>query len=119
MISINEISRVVSKGTTPTSVGLNFTVTGVPFIRGEDILGEAVNFSKVRTFISSESNELLKRSELQYGDVLITIAGTIGRVAYVGEKDLPANCNQAVAFVRCDLAKIHPQWLCYLLRTQL
>ena len=42
----------------------------------------------------------LKRSILCEGDVLITIAGTLGKVAIVSKEDLPINTNQAVAFVR-------------------
>lgn len=45
-------------------------------------------------------NGYLKRSILQAGDILITIAGTLGRTAIVLEKDLPLNTNQAVAIIR-------------------
>jgi type I restriction enzyme S subunit len=53
-------------------------------------------------YIDNETHELLKRSQLQIGDVLITIAGTIGRIAVMTEDFLPANTNQAVALVRPD-----------------
>ena len=42
----------------------------------------------------------LKRSILKYKDILISIAGTIGRVSYVADKLINANTNQAIAFVR-------------------
>jgi type I restriction enzyme S subunit len=50
---------------------------------------------------------MLRRSQLAAGDVLITIAGTIGRVAVVTEDLLPANTNQAVAIIR-PLADVFP-----------
>lgn len=117
VISIGEISKIVSKGTTPTSVGLSFSENGIPFVRGEDVLGKEVNLKAATTFISKESHEALKRSELVFGDILVTIAGTIGRVGYIGQKNDVANCNQAVAFIRSDEKKINTQWLCYLLQS--
>ena len=43
----------------------------------------------------------MNRSQLQRNDVLFVIAGaTIGKVAVLDKKDIPANTNQAVAFIR-------------------
>ncbi|HIF5970910.1 TPA: restriction endonuclease subunit S [Vibrio parahaemolyticus] len=116
-ILIGDIADIVSKGTTPTSVGLSFAQQGIPFLRGEDVVGRAIDFSKVAMFVDEVTHQSLHRSELKYGDVLITIAGTIGRIGFIQEQDLIANCNQAVAFVRSDISKIDPEWLCYLLQS--
>ncbi|MCR4313674.1 MAG: restriction endonuclease subunit S, partial [Candidatus Uhrbacteria bacterium] len=40
------------------------------------------------------------RSQLKEGDILFSIAGTLGRTAKVTKRDLPANTNQALALVR-------------------
>ncbi len=42
----------------------------------------------------------LKRSILQERDVLLSIAGTLGKTGIVHKTDLPLNTNQAIAFVR-------------------
>lgn len=42
----------------------------------------------------------LKRSILEENDILITIAGTLGRTGMVIKEDLPLNANQAVSIVR-------------------
>jgi len=115
VVKIGEVAEVVSKGTTPTSIGLSFAVNGIPFLRGEDILGSAVNFSSVRMFIDETTHKTLNRSSLKYGDVLVTIAGTIGRIGHVDSENVTANCNQAVAFVRIPHERLDPIWLCYLL----
>lgn len=116
-VNLGDLSYVVSKGTTPSSIGLSFAIAGIPFLKGEDVLGKEIEFSITDTFISEETHHVLNRSALEYGDVLITIAGTIGRVGYIAKRDQTANCNQAVAFVRPDLEKIDPEWLCYILQT--
>ena len=115
--TIGDISHVVSKGTTPTSVGLSFSTSGIAFLKGEDVLGKEIDFSIANTFIDKDAHEKLNRSALEYGDVLITIAGTIGRIGFIAEKNRVANCNQAVAFVRPNLETIDPEWLCYFLQS--
>lgn len=99
-IRLGDIATIISKGTTPTSVGYNFSNTGVPFLRGEDILCGEVNHSNVARYIDNTVHAALSRSALYSGDVLITIAGTIGRIAYISNAVKELNCNQAVAFIR-------------------
>ena len=41
-----------------------------------------------------------KDAYLKEGDLLISIAGTLGKVGFVTKADLPMNTNQAIAFVR-------------------
>jgi type I restriction enzyme S subunit len=117
MIRISDVSLVVTKGTTPTSVGLSYSNSGIPFLRSEDVVGSAIDLNKVRMFIDEDAHKRLERSALLYGDVLVTIAGTIGRVGFIGGRELAANCNQAVAFIRPDLSRIDPEWLCLLLQS--
>ena len=112
---IGDISIIVSKGTTPTSIGLSFANRGIPFLRGEDVQGKRIDFESVKTFIDKKTHSLLSRSALSNGDVLVTIAGTIGRVAYIEGPAVEANCNQAVAFIRIDPNRFDASYLCFLL----
>ena len=85
-IELGEISEVVSKGTTPTTVGCAFTAHDIPTIlRAEDITGRAVNPNMVAFHIDKKTHSYgLIRSQLQNLEIyLITIAGTLGRVGYV------------------------------------
>ena len=45
-------------------------------------------------------NNYLKRSILKENDILITIAGTLGRTGIVPQQALPLNTNQAVAIIQ-------------------
>ena len=101
-VELGNLSSVVSKGTTPTTLGHAFAVSGIPFLRAEDLVDGEVRANKAEYFIPKETHALLSRSQLKPGDLLITIAGTLGRVAYIPKDSPPMNCNQAVAFARLD-----------------
>lgn len=110
-VKLGDISEVISKGTTPTSLGHAYVHEGIAFLRAEDISGSAVNPATVAFRITVETDALLARSRLLSGDFLVTIAGTLGRVGYVPEDAPPMNCNQAVAFARLDKARVDVRFL--------
>lgn len=62
-------------------------------------------------FIDTETNDLLKRSILKDGDIVFTIAGTLGRFALIDSSVLPANTNQAVAIIRANRNLVEPEYL--------
>lgn len=97
---LKEEASVITKGTTPTTLGHAFTDKGVPFLRAQNLVGGTVSVEADPLFISEDTHGALKRSVIKGDDVLISIAGTIGRASIV-PKDAPEmNCNQAVAIVR-------------------
>ena len=53
----------------------------------------------------------LARSQLDSGDVLMTITGRVGSAAVVREEHLPANINQHIARLRVDTARCLPEFL--------
>ncbi len=115
-IKLGKLCHVVTKGTTPTSIGLKFTDSGVPFLRIQNLCDRSVKLENV-LFISEQTHQALKRSIIQPKDFLITIAGTIGRVAIVPDHFPECNCNQAVAILRFDYEKLNPQYLLHWLNT--
>jgi type I restriction enzyme S subunit len=115
-VKLGDVCEVISKGTTPTTYGYSFVSSGIPFLRAEDVTGDAIDFSSSAFHITKETHDFLNRSKLHSGDLLITIAGTLGRVGYI-PKDAPeANCNQAVAFARVDPMKADVKFLCHVLQ---
>jgi type I restriction enzyme S subunit len=97
---LGEVSDLITKGTTPTSVGREFQNKGINFIKIESLQknGEIVK-DKV-AFIDEFTHNLLQRSQLKSKDILFSIAGALGRVAIVKDEILPANTNQALAIIR-------------------
>lgn len=93
-------TSLITKGTTPTSLGKPFTDSGVNFIKAESITNAGKFIEEAFAYIDLETHEILRRSQLQVGDILFSIAGVLGRVAVVNESVIPANTNQALAIIR-------------------
>jgi restriction endonuclease S subunit len=116
---LKELCTRITKGTTPTTYGDSYTCEGVPFLRVENITNSVVEISTVNKFISEESHKKQIRSAIIRGDVLVSIAGTIGRVGIVlKENHCEANCNQAVAIIRPKNIKIS-EFLFFWLQSEL
>mgnify|MGYP000203424036 CR=1 FL=1 len=99
-VELGNICSVVTKGTTPRTLGREYVPEGIPFLRAENLLGEEVILGPSTLYIDHTTNQLLARSIIKPDDVLISIAGTIGRCAVVPRNMPEMNCNQAVAIVR-------------------
>jgi type I restriction enzyme S subunit len=99
-VKLGKVAKQVTKGTTPTTAGYQYLNVGIPFVKIENINEYGVNLDSITQFISEEANQALLRSQLEDGDILFSIAGTIGKTALVTQECLPANTNQAVAIIR-------------------
>lgn len=110
-VPLSELCSVITKGTTPTTLGKPFVDRGINFIKAESILDNHALDKKKFAHIDEETQNLLKRSVIQAGDIVFTIAGTLGRFAMIDSDILPANTNQAVAIIRADKTKITPEYL--------
>ena len=114
-ISLDKCCIKITKGTTPTTLKKQFVESGINFIK-VNCIDEKGSFLKDKfDFIDDETNELLSRSKLEKGDILYSIAGTIGRLAMVNDEILPANVNQALAILRVDKSVINPYFVKYCL----
>lgn len=91
LVKVADIAEVITKGTTPTTLGYDFQDRGVNFMKIECFDENGTFIPDKVTHISEECNDKLKRSQLKAGDIMFSIAGAIGRVAIVTEEMLPAN----------------------------
>ncbi|WP_206436991.1 hypothetical protein [Paracoccus haematequi] len=78
---------------------------GIPFLRGTNFAGNFINFADVLR-ISPDAHELLHKSEVTPGMVLLSMSGSVGSVAVALDSwHYPINSNQ-------DIAKIIPHTIC-------
>ena len=114
---LRNISSIISKGTTPKA-GKNAYIDGdIGFVRIENLTDNYSISHEDMKYISNTThiNEL-KRSILQEHDLLITIAGTLGKTAVVRKENLPLNTNQAIAFIRfIDFEAINILFYCLII----
>lgn len=110
--------ELITKGTTPTSLGREFKDNGVNFIKIESLEENGTIIPNKVAFIDEQTHEMLKRSQLKENDILISIAGALGRVALVNKQILPANTNQALAIIRLKKeSKLKLKYLYYFLNS--
>ncbi|MCA2009140.1 restriction endonuclease subunit S [Tritonibacter mobilis] len=114
--TIDEIADVVTKGTTPTSIGHNFKEDGINFVKVESITSDGRFLEHKLAHISDECHQALRRSQIQAGDILFSIAGALGRTAIAPPELLPANTNQALSIIRLkDDAPVFTPYLAHAL----
>lgn len=118
-VRLSEIAELITKGTTPTTLGYNFQEDGVNFLKIECFSEDGTYIKEKTAHISEECHEKLKRSKLRTGDILFSIAGAIGRVAVVTEEMLPANTNQALAIIRVTRDDIYLPYIKLILTSQI
>ena len=115
-IKLSDVCTKITKGTTPTTLGMPFTLFGVNFVKSESITAIRELDRMKYAFIGAETHEKLKRSQLEENDILFSMAGFyLGKTAIVQRDDLPANTNQAVAIIRVDESKADYNYIYYAL----
>ena len=105
--TVNDLAVKIVDGThhTPTYVG-----EGVPFISVKDIRDGRINFEGTRLISAEEHDELSKRCNPEFGDVLITKSGTIGRTAVVAT-NVPFSLFVSVALIKPVKGIFDPRYL--------
>ena len=70
---LSEISKRITKGSTPTSYGYKFQNSGIKFIKVENIRNDKIDNASIKHYISEAANQNQIRSILQPGDILYSI----------------------------------------------
>lgn len=94
---LSSLSELITKGTSPLGNGNDGDINFIKVENLDSFSGKILSCSKVS---KEEHLTYLRRSILYKGDILFSIAGTLGRTAIVPEDILPANTNQALAIIR-------------------
>jgi type I restriction enzyme S subunit len=118
-VCLGDVTDLITKGTTPTTLGFSFQDEGINFVKIESITEIGTFLQEKFEHISNDCNEKLKRSQLKENDILFSIAGAIGRTAFVTKDILPANTNQALAIIRLDDDRLLHEYVIYALKSDL
>ena len=111
-VTIGSISAFITKGATPTTYGFNWQSDGVRFLRSECVAEEGLDLTQ-SMFISAAANQVLRRSEIRSGDLLITITGNVGRVIYLYDNFGTGNINQHIARIRISSNEADARYILY------
>ena len=89
-----------------------FVNDGFPIIDGANLKGYKVT-DNVSKFVTEEKARSLHRSIAKRGDVVVTISGTIGQIAYIPEDSKYPEylCSQRQFRVSFDLTKVYAPYL--------
>ena len=117
---LKNITTIISKGTTPKDKN-SYGNFGVGFLRIENLNDDFTISKNEMKFITKETNDtLLKRSILLKNDIVISIAGTLGKMALIKDSDLPLNTSQAISFVRLiDSNLINTMFIIYFIQSSI
>ncbi|WP_201618174.1 restriction endonuclease subunit S [Psychrobacter urativorans] len=108
IIKVLDLSEKLTKGTTPSKADLSKAEdeASIPFLKVMNIDNNGfIKAEKLENIPKSIHEGSLKRSIIKEGDVLFSIAGTIGRTSIVPKKLDNSNVNQAIAFIRLKDSK--------------
>ncbi len=95
--TIDELSKsVISFGAYSLTSYIEWQDSGIPYINVGDIHDGYIELSDIK-YISEKVDEILQKSRVVNGQVLLTMAGTIGNAAVVHNLSGRANANQAIA----------------------
>ena len=90
--------------------------SGVPFIRGVNLLGGSISSDDMR-YITVAKHATLKKGHLKADDILFTNRGEIGKVAIVDKRFDGANLNSQIAWLRSK-GDVLPEYLFFFLQSR-
>jgi type I restriction enzyme, S subunit len=100
--TIEDISKHVGSGITPTGGSEVYTFRGVLFVRSQNVTFDGLKLNDV-AYIPQKIHLEMKNSEIFPNDILLNITGaSIGRCCIFPEGMGPANVNQHVCAIRLD-----------------
>ncbi|MFA7525241.1 MAG: restriction endonuclease subunit S [Acidithiobacillus sp.] len=101
---LEKLSAFITKGSTPTTHGFRWEPSGILFLRSECVSDDGLDLTQ-SMFISAHAHQMLRRSEVCGGDILMTITGNVGRVVYFLDIET-ANINQHIARIRISSSSV-------------
>jgi type I restriction enzyme, S subunit len=108
---LNYISKKIVDGTHKTP---KYQEKGILFLSAKNIFEQIIHLEKIRHISKTEHAELIKRCHPEFGDVMLTKSGTIGRTAVVPKNSI-FSLFESVSLIKCNGELIDSEFLSYFL----
>lgn len=88
------------------------------FLNAKNVTPDGFSFGEV-SFITQEKDAMLRKGKLEKNDVVLTTRGTVGNVAFYGERVLYSNVriNSGMLIIRPDPSVFCPEYIYWLFRS--
>ena len=119
-IELSEVITDIAAGPFGSNLKVScFVPEGFPIIDGANLKGLKVT-DNLTKFVTEEKARSLSRSIAKRGEVVVTISGTLGQIAYIPEDSLYPEylCSQRQFRVAFDTAKVYVPYLVYYFHTR-
>lgn len=111
---LRNLSDNITKGATPTTYGYTWAEKGVLFLKSDCVTEEGF-VTKEPVYITEDAHQMMSRSAVRAGDILISITGYLGKVGVVPFGIQEANINQHIARVRPYIDRCNSRFVYYYL----
>ena len=106
----NPLSNVCKLITDGTHQPPQFVDAGIPFLLVSNLVHNEITYDTEK-FISKESyQELIKRTPIEIGDILLSIVGSYGHAGVV-RTDKPFCFQRHIAYIKPDFSKLNSEFL--------
>ena len=119
-VELGEVITDIAAGPFGSNLKVDcFVPSGFPIIDGANLKGLKVT-DNLTKFVTEEKARSLSRSIARRGDVVVTISGTIGQIAYIPEDSMYEEylCSQRQFKVTFDSAKVYVPYLVFYFHTR-
>lgn len=119
-VQLDEVIESIAAGPFGSNLKVAcFVPTGFPVIDGANLKGPKVT-DNLTKFVTEEKARSLSRSIAKRGDVVVTISGTLGQIAYVPENSLFPEylCSQRQFRVTFNHSRVYVPYLVYYFHTR-
>ena len=106
------LSNILTKLSDGTHSTPKYVSSGVPFLSVKDISGGKINFANCKYISEIEHNELYKRCDPEFGDVLLTKVGTTG-IPVIVDTEKQFSLFVSVALLKFNKNYIFNKYLLY------
>ena len=118
-IQLSEVITDIAAGPFGSNLKVScFVNEGFPIIDGANLKGFKVT-DNITKFVTEKKARSLQRSIAKRGDVVVTISGTLGQIAYIPDDSEYEEylCSQRQFRVTFDIAKVYVPYLVFYFHT--